>query len=705
MSLVSVQIQTVLARRQPHPRSLRLARFSTSQRYGAAHPQTLVEKIVQTYTVDAQGSVKQGDFVSIQPEHVMTHDNTGAVMSKFKSIGAGKFNNPRQPVFTLDHDVQNKTEKNLAKYASIEAFAAQHGVDFYPAGRGIGHQIMIEEGYAFPSTMVVASDSHSNMYGGIGALGTPIVRTDAAAIWATGRTWWQIPPVVKVNLLNSLPEGVTGKDVITTLCGTFNKDEVLNSAIEFTGPGVANISVDERLTIANMTTEWGALAGVFPIDKRLLDWYKFRATQLSQRLGGKPHPRINPERIQHLEQNPVEAHRDAYYAKELSLDLSTVSPWISGPNSVKASQSLADLEKQSIRIHKAYLVSCTNSRASDLRAAAKILKGRKIAEGVEFYIAAASTEVQAEVEASGDWHILLEAGARPLPAGCGPCIGLGTGLLKDNEVGISATNRNFKGRMGSPLAQAYLSSPAVVAASAVLGRIASPQSLPPLNPVSTITDIPIKYWSKPVSTITVNKPPTQAAASGASAAEPETVAGFERHLKGELIFVDADNLNTDGIYPGKYTYQDDITLDTMKKVVMENYDPAFSGLVKQNDILVAGFNFGTGSSREQAATALLAAGIKLVVAGSFSETFKRNAINNGLAVLEHPVLVGDLRKTFSGQSAVLTRRTGWKVDWDLVGGEVKVADSKRVYQAPAVGKAAQELVVEGGLEAWVRKRI
>ena len=230
--------------------------------------QTLIEKIVQKHAVGLEPGhvIKSGDFISIKPAHVMTHDNTGAVMGKFKAIGASKMANPRQPVFTLDHNVQDKSETNLKKYAGIEAFGKQMGVDFYPAGRGIGHQIMCEEGYAWPGTMVVASDSHSNMYGGLGCLGTPVVRTDAAALWATARTWWQVPPITKVELTGNLQKGVTGKDVIITLCGLFNNDEVLNHVLEFIGNGIVDLSIDERLTIANMTTEWGSLAGVFPID-------------------------------------------------------------------------------------------------------------------------------------------------------------------------------------------------------------------------------------------------------------------------------------------------------------------------------------------------------------------------------------------------------------------------------------------------------
>ena len=187
----------------------------------------------------------------------MTHDNTSAVMSKFKGIGASRVFNPRQLVFALDHDIQNHDEANLKKYRSIEAFAREHGVDFYPAGTGIGHQIMVERGYVVPGSFVVASDSHSNMYGALGAVGTPIVRTDAAAVWATGEFWWQIPRTIQVVLEGTLAPGVSGKDVIIALCGLYNHDEALNAAVEFSGPGVASLPMDARFSISNMSTEWG----------------------------------------------------------------------------------------------------------------------------------------------------------------------------------------------------------------------------------------------------------------------------------------------------------------------------------------------------------------------------------------------------------------------------------------------------------------
>src|SRR3982074_1053178 len=244
---------------------------------------TLVEKIAARHAdgLAPNAVVRAADFISIRPRHVMTHDNTGAVIPKFRQIRATKIPDPAQPVFAIDHDIQNVTPKNLEKYAKIEKFAAEHGIDFYPAGTGISHQVMVEQGYVVPGALVVASDSHSNLYGAAAALGTPVVRTDAASIWATGVTWWQVPKVAKVMLKGNLSAGVTGKDVIIALCGLFNKDEVLNHAVEFLGAGATNLPMSARLTIANMTTEWGALAGVFPFDDVTVKYLQSRVLEFS----------------------------------------------------------------------------------------------------------------------------------------------------------------------------------------------------------------------------------------------------------------------------------------------------------------------------------------------------------------------------------------------------------------------------------------
>jgi len=651
---------------------------------------TLVEKIAARHADGlAVGKVvRSGDFISIRPRHVMTHDNTGAVIPKFKQIGATAIADPAQPVFAIDHDIQNVTPKNLEKYANIEKFAGQHGIDFYPAGTGISHQVMVEQGYVVPGAMVVASDSHSNLYGAMAALGTPVVRTDAASIWATGVTWWQVPKVAKVVLKGPLSPGVVGKDVIIALCGLFNKDEVLNHAVEFVGDGVANLPMSARMTIANMTTEWGALAGVFPFDEMTVNYLRSRVPEFSN--SNRPGKRGPKSRSGYTDtdvdawwknRRELSADADAEYAIELELDLATVVPHVSGPNEVKTMVSLPEMERKHVPIQKAYLLSCVNARFEDLHDAAEVVraKGGHVADGVEFYLAPASAEVQARSESNGDWQTLLGAGAIALPPGCGACIGLGRGLVQKGEIAISATNRNFKGRMGDRDAYVYLGSPAVVAASALAGFICAPKNFAERAAGTAVR----RAQSKP-------KPP----------ASVEIMAGFPPSVRGRVLFIDKDNLNTDGIYSSKHTYRDDMTPEEMAAVTFENYDPTFNTLYRTGDILVGGLNFGSGSSREQAATALKFKGIPCVIAASFSETYKRNAFNNGFVVFECPELVTHLRATLTNRTAT-TVASEITIDY---GKSILTIDGKS-FAFPPLSPAAQELIVAGGAENLVASRL
>jgi homoaconitate hydratase len=643
-------------------------------------PQTIVEKIAQAHLAEGPDRpLRTGDFVSIRPFHVMTHDNTSAVMSKFKAIGVKKVHDPRQLVFALDHDIQNQDEANQKKYRAIEAFAKDHDVDFYPAGSGIGHQIIVERGYAIPGSFVVASDSHSNMYGAIGAIGTPIVRTDAAAVWATGEFWWQIPRSIEVVLQGKLPEGATGKDVIITLCGLYNHDEALNAAVEFKGPGVASLSMDARFSISNMSTEWGPLVGWFPVDEITINYLR----AVHQRLKAQGVERFTEKQIEDWSKNPPRPDSGASYAARIVLDLSQVTPHVSGPDTVQAMQSLAEIENKKVAIQKAYLLSCVNSRLEDLEAAANVLKGKKVAPGVQFYLGAASAWVQQEAEKRGIWKTLLDAGANPLPAGCGPCIGLGVGLLEKGEVGISATNRNFKGRMGSRDAQCYLASPEVVAASAVAGYITGAHKFAASTPPRTYQEFE----------------------SGAAAEKVEILPGFPERVKGRLVFVPNDNVNTDAIYGKDYTYRDDMSREMMAKIVMENYDPQFASRTQAGDVIVSGFNFGTGSSREQAVTCLKAKGIPLVIAASFSQTYLRNAYNNGFLCVEVPELVKKLREQFAPQIAgeEKTIIPGDDIEIDFTSGTIAWRGEEFAF--PPLGSVPQSLVIADGVENLVAKRL
>jgi homoaconitate hydratase len=653
--------------------------------------QTVTEKIAQLHKAEGPDRAwRAGDFVSIRPKHIMTHDNSAAVIKKFKGVGAKRVFNPRQPVFALDHDIQNTSEQTLKQYREIEVFAREHGIDFYPAGTGIGHQLMIEKGYVTPGSFVVASDSHSNMYGALGAVGTPVVRTDAAAVWATGEFWWQIPRTVQVVLEGRLSAGSSGKDVIVVLCGLYCND-ALNAAVEFTGPGVASLSMDARLSIANMTTEWGALVGWFPPDVTTCAWMRERVKAGVTQYGEAD--------IRRWELNPVLPDADAQYAARITLNLAEVTPHISGPDTVQVMTSVADAQTKKIAIQKAYLVSCANSRLEDLEAAARVLTAKKIAPTVQFYVAAASKEVQQAAEKSGAWQTLVSAGAQTLPPGCGPCIGLGTGLLEAGEVGISATNRNFKGRMGSREAKCYLASPEVVAASAMAGYVRAPQES------STATTLKRDFVALEMALI--------------GDESVSILPGFPERLRGRLVFVPQDNLNTDGIYGKDYTYREDMTPEMMAQFVFANYDPQLAARTSAGDIIVGGFNFGTGSSREQAVTSLKAKGIPLVIAGSFSQTYLRNAFNNGFLCIEVPQLVTKLKETLVASSAAVAavgatseKSTESKAKTIIPGDELDIDFVRSVitwrgeqFRFPSLGTVPQALVIAGGAENVVAKKL
>ncbi|MGH7242177.1 MAG: homoaconitase [Phycisphaerales bacterium] len=617
-------------------------------------PLTLTEKIALSHTESTSAS--PGDYIQIRPRHVMTHDNTAAVLSKFRSLGIERIHDRAQPVIALDHDIQNHSPENLGSYARIERFARDHDLAFFPAGTGIGHQIMIERGFAAPGSLVVASDSHANMYGAVGCLGTPIVRTDAAAIWATGSTWWRVPPVARVSLRGRLAPGVTGKDVILALCGILNRDQVLNHAVEFTGEGFASLSMPDRLAIANMTTEWGALSGLFPVDAVTIAYLRSRGHLFT-------------------ESDCPRADADAQYAVDIELDLTLLPSLITGPNDVKLVSSSRDLESRRIRINKAYILSCVNARYEDLALAAAELQGTRIAPHVELYVAAASANEQQRAEADGTWQTLVDAGAITLPSGCGPCIGLGQGIAQSGDVAISSTNRNYRGRMGHRDAQVYLASPAAVAASAREGFITAPSESP-------------RRTTLPKATL-------QTRPREASPTTIELIDGFESRFEARTILLPRNDISTDAIYAGKWTYRNDLTRAQMGAVAFENHDPRFQKIARGGDVLVAGHNFGTGSSREQAATALQAFGIRAIVAASFSATYERNALNNGLLILESPALAEFLLRAEDDPTVV-----GPHIAIDFARSIIEA--NGREFAFSPLGPVAQRLIVSRGIEPQLR---
>jgi homoaconitate hydratase len=655
-----------------------------------------IEKVVARA---ARRYVQAGDFVCIRPKHVLTHDNTSAILGKFRSWTKTSNENTvydfRQPVVCLDHDVQNQSSKHLDQYDQIQRFCAEQQIDFHAAGTGVGHQVLIERGYTQPGSMVVAADSHATMYGGVGCLGTPVVRTDAVAVWIKGQTWWQVPKVARIQLQNRLRPGTTTKDLVLQMLGHLPPSLLAQHAIEFHGPGLTSLSIEQRLTVANMTSEMGAVAGLFPMDERLIDWWMAQQQQ----------HRIKWSRLD-LEQcsEALQPDPKAQYHVELDLDLDSVQAGVTGPNTLMGkTRPINEVESQRIPIDKAYLVSCTNARTSDLEEAVEVLRGKQVDPRVELVVAPASRQVQTRLEASGAWQVLQETGATLLPPGCGPCIGLGAGLLQPGQTGISASNRNFAGRMGSVDAKCYLASPAIVAASAIRGYIAAPRSFEQVDCKKGQQQTQPLQWT----TRSFTQVPTR------SHSIIPLVPGFPRSIKGQVVLCPGEQISTDAIYPSQYTYRDDLSAREQAALVLQAYDPKFASVISNcaaPPILVAGPQFGWGSSREQAVTALQATGIPLVLAPSLSPIFQRNAFNHGMLALECPSILERLSCcAFKSESlSVKTQLLAIHLELDFIRWQVQIWESSSDREMPLanmnidpIGPEVQE-IVRDGLEMWVK---
>ena len=631
--------------------------------------QTFTEKILQKHAVNINNTekVKSGDSLWLYPEHILTHDNTSAVIPKFNELNCDKIFNNNQPVLALDHNIQDQSDLNLSKYKFIEHFSKKHNLKYFPPGRGIGHQIMIEEGFAFPGKLSVASDSHANMYGGLGCLGIPIVRSDAAGIWATGKFWFKIPPILNIILINKPNHQITGKDIILTLISNIDRSVVLNKCLEFSGNGIQHISIDDRLTIANMTTEWGAQSALFPIDKITIKW-------IIENLNNSVNKSSISKCIENFNSNNLKMDKNAFFEKAITIDLSSIQTSITECNSLDQLLNKESNNAKPIKIDKAFLLSCANSRASDLRKAADKLKGRTVSSHVKLYVSAASEKVMMELKKSNHWNQFINSGAIILPSGCGPCIGLGEGVLKKGEVAISSTNRNFSGRMGDIDSKAYLSTPEIVAEAAIDGyRNISDIAL---DPKITYNFNTIKKYN-----------------------ENSNKKSIISNLSGHLLLCPNSNITTDDIYPSKYTYDDSIDVEKMAQYAMKNYDLNFSTLCQEGDILLAGANFGIGSSREQSITSLKSKGIVLIIACSYSATFKRNAFNSGFGLIECPELFDFMLNKFD--RSVKTIITNKSVNVDFEHGTINLDNSSNLFSFEVWQALEQNLVSCGGLNNYL----
>lgn len=402
-------------------------------------------------------SVEVGQIVTVHPDYLLMHDNTAAIVSKIsKDLKQYGLYDPDLPIIVLDHVVPASDEKTALNHKQIREFVKNYHIkNFFDVGNGICHQVVIEKGFALPSKLLLGSDSHTCSYGALGAFSTGIDRTEASALLLTGETWLKVPHSIKILLRGKLNHYVSAKDLILYIIGKIGADGANYASVEFHGD-VHNLTIDDRITIANMGVEMGAKNAVFPVDDI--------TTLYLSTIG--------------IGANQYEitwADEDAEYAQVLEIKLSEVPISVAVPHSVDAWKTIEEVE--GIEVDQCFLGTCTNGRLSDLRIAAEILWGRKVSPNTRLLVLPASKKIFEEAIRLGYIDTLSKAGAIILPTGCGPCLGAHQGVLAPGEKCISTANRNFKGRMGCNESEIYLASPAVVAASAINGKITNPEKL------------------------------------------------------------------------------------------------------------------------------------------------------------------------------------------------------------------------------------
>jgi 3-isopropylmalate/(R)-2-methylmalate dehydratase large subunit len=396
-----------------------------------------------------------GDIVSAKIDLAMSHENAALVLRSFKDIGAKEVWDPERIVLLFDHRVPANTTKAAEGHQSVRNFVRAEGLpNFYDLREGICHQVLPEKGHVLPGMLIVGTDSHTTTYGALGAFSTGIGATEMAAVWATGELWMKVPQTFRFNLNGKLDDPVAAKDVILHLIGKMGADGCDYRCTEFVGPVVDSMSVSGRMTMCNMSMEMGAKAGVTFPDENTRDYLKGRTSK---------------------EWVPVTSDKDADIEKIFDLDLTGLSPQVAYPHSVDNVKPVEEMA--GIPVDQAVIGSCTNGRAEDLLAAERILHGRHIPDSVRLIVVPASREVYLWAADSGILASLVRSGAIVTNPGCGPCLGAHQGLLAPGERCIATTNRNFRGRMGSPESEVYLASPATVAASALKGQIADPREV------------------------------------------------------------------------------------------------------------------------------------------------------------------------------------------------------------------------------------
>lgn len=592
----------------------------------------------QTFVEKLFGS-KAGSIVFRKPNIVLTHDNTSSIINTFKKMKGENLANPEQPMIVLDHNAPPTNAKLANDYQKIRNFVKDNDIkNFHDAGKGICHQLMAD--FAKPGMIIVGSDSHTCTAGAFNAFAAGIDRTEAAGLWKQGETWFRVPQSIKITLVGRLKKGVYAKDLSLYIIGMIGSSGADYLSIEYHGPGVKTLSIEERMTLTNLASEMGAKNAVFPKDL-VLDNYL--ATKDEANFEG------------------IWADEDASYLKEININLDDIYPLIAIPHHVDNVKSVAEMQGQPIQ--QAVVGTCTNGRIEDLRIVADVLKDKKVNKNVQLLIIPASRKIYLQAIKEGLIEVFFEAGANVLSASCGPCLGTGQGIPADDYHIISTANRNFKGRMGNKNSFVYLASPEVVAQSAIEGKITMPNT-------AAISQ-PFPYQKEKITKVVI---------------DPDTI----RRELNTWDYSDIDNLNTDLMFAGNLTYT--VNSSDSEGIIphlFKDFDPNFSDQAKEGDIIIAGANFGCGSSREHPAVGLAHIGIQAVICKSVNRIFYRSSVNQGLPIIILPEAVNYYRK-------------GMPVIIDFIQGEIHIA--KKVFSFTPLPEKLLNIFEKKGLVNYILEK-
>jgi homoaconitate hydratase family protein/3-isopropylmalate dehydratase small subunit len=598
---------------------------------------TMIEKILSGHSDTAV--IRPGDIIDVEIDVRVARDFGGANVVKHMREHGLVVKDPEKTYFTFDCNPTGSDQKFAANQHICRLFAREWGIRVYDINRGVGTHLMIEEGLVFPGATAVSTDSHANILGAIGAFGQGMGDKDIAAAWGKGKVWFRVPESVKLILAGTASEDISAKDMVLNLLARFGASKYLGRSIELYGNVIDEMTLDQRITIASMATEMGALTILFPPNQEVVRYCESR---------------VRRKII------PVLADDDAHYAEQVELDISSFKSMVSMPGKPHDAVPLDKVAGR--RIDSAFIGSCTNGRIEDMRAAAGILKENKVAEGVILKIVPCTDHVWNQCLEEGLIEIFKEACALVSNPGCAGCAAGQVGQNGPGEVTVSSGNRNFPGKQG--LGDVYLASPEIVAATAVAGFITAPGLLTEGHAEKTRT------VAKP--SITSRKK---------LSSPPEMPEEF----KGKAWYIRQDDIDTDMIYHNSHLAVTDI--GEMGQYAFGNLKgyKSFAEKAGKGDIIVTGKNFGAGSSRQQAVDCFKSIGISCIIAGSFGAIYERNAINAAFPVLS------------SNEIPELELREGDELHVDLRTGRINNSRNNKEIKAIPFSEVQMEIYRNGGL--------